>query len=147
MAVSRETTRTTVAIVLDSSGRVAGASKPHDYHPAKEGDERVVTVGLAAEPGQSVVEVEVPADVANLDGQELLRHLADQPSVRAVIASTPTAGQANWGSLQATAAVPFDVSQQGPGGVSAGQGAGPVSQSSTPLGIGVTNVITAGPLG
>src|SRR5688500_10357414 len=132
MATSRETAATTakISVVLDSSGRVVGASKPSSYRPAKESDERDVTAGLVGGPGQSVAEVEVPADAVNLEGGELLARLADQPSVRAVIAATPTAGQASLGSSQTFTAMPSGVPQQGPDRVSAGQGSiGPGTQS------------------
>jgi hypothetical protein len=150
MATSRETAATTaqISVVLDSSGRVVGASKPSSYRPAKESDERDVTVGMVGGPGQSVAEVEVPADVANLEGGELLARLADQPSVRAVIAATPTAGQASFGSSQIFAAVPSGVSQQGLDRVSAGQGAiGPATQSRGSLMVEPSGAVTAGSLG
>jgi hypothetical protein len=95
-----------MSILLDSHARVAAVSKQSDYRPAKDGDEPVVTVGLAAGPGQSVVEVEVPADLAGLDGHELLSRLAEHPSVQTVIASSPTAGEASFGSSQG---LPTDV--------------------------------------
>jgi hypothetical protein len=94
MAVSAQPKTVTVSVVLDSSGRVVGASKPSDYRPAKEGDEPVVTVGLAVGPDQSVVEVEVPADLTDLDASGLLSRLAEHTSVRAVVASLPTSGAA-----------------------------------------------------
>jgi hypothetical protein len=81
-----------MSLVLDSSGQVVGVSKPSEYRPAKEGEEPVVTAGLAAGLGQSVVEVEVPADLAELQGGELLSRLVEQSSVRAVVANLPTAG-------------------------------------------------------
>jgi hypothetical protein len=84
-----------MSIVLDSSGQVVGASKPTHYQPAKEGHEPVVTVRLEAGPGQSLVEVDVPPDLADLDGSELLSRLADHSSVRTMIADLPpTAGEA-----------------------------------------------------
>ena len=97
---------TTMSVLLDSSARVTGASKPSDYKPAKPGDEPVVNAQMVAGPGQSVIEVEVSADLAGLDGSALLSGLAGHPSVQAVIASTPTAGQASFGSSQGS---PTDV--------------------------------------
>ena len=82
-----------MSIVLDSNARVVAASKPSDYQPAKAEDEPMVTAGLAAGAGQSLVEVEVPADVAGLSGSELLSRLAEQPAVQTAIASSPTTGQ------------------------------------------------------
>jgi hypothetical protein len=136
------TTRTSVklSVLLDAGGHVAGAFKPLDYRPTKEGDEEVVTVGMVATPGQSVFEVDVPAEVANLEGQELLQQLAEQASVQAVIARTPTAGQASLGSsLQG-----FGASLQPAADISAGQGPSPSTQA---LGMGVPGSITSGSLG
>jgi hypothetical protein len=133
-----------MSVVLDSNGRVAGAFKPSDYRPAKEGDEKVVTGGVIAAPGQSVVEVEVPAEVASLDTPELLSRLAEQSSVQAAIANTPTGGQASWSSSQAFTALPPGESQQGLTGVSGGQASGPFTQSFRSLEIGAAGVVIGG---
>jgi hypothetical protein len=93
-----------MSILLNRSGQIIGASKPSDYRPAKDGDEPEVSVRSVAGPGQSIVEVEVPADLAGLDGGELLSRLAEQIAARTVIAGSPvagegpTAGQASLGS-------------------------------------------------
>ena len=134
-----------MSIVLDSSGLITGAFKATEYRPAKEGDERVVSAGLTAVPGQSVLEVEVPAAVADLNGSELLSRLTEQPSVKALIASSPTAGQANFGSSQALGpAMLFDVSRQATAGVSAGQGHSAVALSPNSSHLGGFGVVTAG---
>jgi len=86
-----------LSVLFDSSaGGIAAVSKPSDYRPAKAGDEPVVTAVLTAGPGQSVIEVEVPADLASLDGSELISGLAKHDSVRTLIASIPTAGEASF---------------------------------------------------
>jgi hypothetical protein len=82
-----------MSILLDSSGQVVGVSKPSEYRPAKGGDEPVATAGVAAGIGQSMVEVEVPADLADLQGHELLSRLAEQTPVQAALASIPTVGE------------------------------------------------------
>jgi len=136
MPASAAATAVKMSVVLDSSGQVVGAFKPSHYRPAKEGDEGVVTVGVEAAPGQSIVEVEVSTEVANLDAHDLLSRLAEQSSVREVIANTPTASQVSWGSSQAVMAVPFGVSQQGP-----------VGQPPRSFEIGGTGTITASLVG
>jgi len=134
-----------VSIVVDSSGRITGAFKSTEYRPSKEGDEHVVTAGLTAVPGQSVLEVEVPATVADLNGSELLSRLAEQVSVKALIASSPTAGQADFGSSQALGSVVlFDGSRQATAGVWAGQGHGAVALSPNSRHVGGFGVVTAG---
>lgn len=95
MPASTSSKTVKMSIILDANGHVVGASKPRDYQPAKAGDEPVVTVAVAAGVGQSMAEVEVPADLADLDATKLLPRLAEQTSVRAVIANLPpTAGGA-----------------------------------------------------
>jgi hypothetical protein len=89
-----------ISVVLDSSGRVVGAFKPTEYRPAKPGDEPVVSVGVVAAPGQTVIDVEVPPDVANLDAPELLARLGEQGPVKAVVSNIPTAGQGGLGPSQ-----------------------------------------------
>jgi len=44
-------------------------------------------------PGQNVHEVEVPEKLAELDGQELLRKLSEEDSVKQVLSTVVTAGQ------------------------------------------------------
>jgi len=87
-------TTITMSVLLDSRRRIAGVSKPSGYRPAKGGDEPEVTTGLVAGPGQSMVEVEVPGDFADLDGVELLSRLAEQPALRMAMANSTTTGQA-----------------------------------------------------
>src|SRR5208337_429068 len=153
---------------LDSSGRVVGAFAPSEYQPAKPGDEAVVTTGVAAGPGQSVIEVEVPGDLTGLDAQELLARLAAEPSVQQAIASTTTAGQGSLGSAQSLTAVPSSLSATAAGqgslgsaqaltavpassssqhvsaGTSAGEGSGPLAPSFSTLGTGASAAVTAG---
>jgi hypothetical protein len=136
-----------LSILLDPSGHLVGVSKPKDYKPQISEDEQSITAGIIAELGQSLVEVEVPAEIANLDGAELLSRLAHQNSVLSVIASIPTAGQASWSSFQAVAAVPSGVPYSESAGVSAGQGTGPVAQSLSPLTMPAMDIVTAGLVG
>jgi hypothetical protein len=146
MRVPKETAATTVrmSVVLNSSGRVGGAFKPTQYRPAKESDDQVVTVSLEAGPGQSIVEVEVPAEMADLEADELISRLAEHSSIRAAIANTPTASQANWvSSPGAVTALPFGVSEQERAGISAGQGPSPFAQSFGSVGIGRAGTVTA----
>jgi hypothetical protein len=82
-----------MSILLDSSGQVVGASHPSEYRPTKAGEEAGATTGMAAGIGQSMVDVEVPADLADLQGSELLSRLAEQSLVRAALASLPTVGE------------------------------------------------------
>jgi hypothetical protein len=147
MRVPKETAATTVrmSVVLNSSGRVGGAFKPTQYRPAKDGDDPVVNASLVAAPGQSIVEVEVPAEMADLEADELMSRLAEHSSVRAAIVNMPTASQANWvSSPGAVMALPFGVSEQGGARISAGQGPGPFAQSFASVGIGPAGTITAG---
>src|SRR5689334_5204063 len=83
-----------ISILLDSGGQVVGVSKPGEYQVSKAGAELVATAGMVAGIGQSMVEVEVPGDLADLQGSELLSRLAEQPRVQAAIASLPTVGEA-----------------------------------------------------
>src|SRR5271166_421311 len=110
-------------VLLDSSGRVVGAFAPGEYRPAKPGDEAVVTMGVAAGPGQSVIEVEALGDLTGLDAQELLARLAAEPSVQQAIASTTTAGQGSLGSAQSLTAVPSSLSATAAGQGSLGSSA------------------------
>jgi hypothetical protein len=84
-----------LSILLSPSGQVVGASRPRDYKPAKAGEEPNVTTALAAGPGHSVVEVEVPANLADLSASDFLTRLSQEAAVRTALANVVTSGEAS----------------------------------------------------
>ncbi|MBB5470967.1 hypothetical protein OKW30_001876 [Paraburkholderia sp. Clong3] len=110
-----------MSIVLDSSGRIVGASKPKDYRPAK-GEQPEVTAGQAADRGQSIAEIEVSPELADLNASDLLLRLSEEASVRALVADLPTAGAAPTAGVAIASATPdaTAASRAGSQDVSAG---------------------------
>ena len=84
-----------VTVVLNSGGQVAGASKQKVYTPASAGDEPVLSFGQAVGLGQTLLEIEVPAHVGALEGNELLSHLAEHASIKAAIENSSALRQQN----------------------------------------------------
>ncbi len=71
--MSASTTKMTV--ILNSVGQVAGASRQGAANAE-------VTFGQVADLGQTLIEVELPASVAEMDGHTLLSHLAEHALVK-----------------------------------------------------------------
>ncbi len=80
-----------LSIIVDATGRVIGAG--HPAAAAQGADQAAVEAGLAAGPGQSIQEVEVPDDVAKLQGDELLARLSGDERVRQALSTQVAAGQ------------------------------------------------------
>lgn len=93
MSTSTAPTVVKISVLLDANGSLVGASSPREYKPA-EGEEKLVTAGHAAGPGQSLVDVEVPAQLADLSTSGILARLSEQDTVRKVLASVTTSGAA-----------------------------------------------------
>ena len=93
---SKKTLAHPTSTTLDVSAHkpVIGAFKQTEYKTSKEGDEPTVTVGVISMEGQSVLHIDAPDDLADLEGQELLDGLAQHPTLKIAIRDTPTAGQA-----------------------------------------------------
>ena len=82
-----------INIIFDSAGNIAGTARaaiPDKGVKAKAPD---IEVGIVPSPGQSVHEVEVTEELAQLEGPELLRRLADVDSVKQALSTIVTAGQ------------------------------------------------------
>lgn len=79
-----------LSISIDQTGKVVGAA----YQPpaAKGAGETVAEAGLTAGPGESVHEVEVPDEVAKLQGDELLARLSSDERVRQALSTQVAAG-------------------------------------------------------
>jgi hypothetical protein len=78
-------------IIVDSAGNVIGAA--HVAAPLKGAKAPAIEAGIIPAPGQSVHEVEVPAEVARLEGPELLKRLTEEKSLKKTLSTLVTAGQ------------------------------------------------------
>jgi hypothetical protein len=77
-----------LSIIVDATGRVVGAA--HQGAAVKGAE--AAQAGLAAGPGQSIQEVEVPDEVAKLQGDELLARLSGDNEVKQALSTQIAAG-------------------------------------------------------
>ncbi len=82
-----------INIVVDSSGNIVGAARSAIPEKGVKAKAPKIESGIVSSPGQSLHEVEVTEELAQLEGPELLRRLSDVDSVKQVLSTIVTAGQ------------------------------------------------------
>jgi hypothetical protein len=82
-----------INIIVDSAGSIVGTARAAIPEKGGKAEAPEVEVGIAPPPGQSVHEVEVPDELVQLEGPELLRRLSDFDSVKEALSTIVTAGQ------------------------------------------------------
>jgi len=85
-----------IHVVFDSGGNIIGIARPGPIEKMVDDEDANVDIGIAAQPGQSIHEVNVPDEMLEYDGPDLIKRLADVKDVKEALDKLIIAGQADY---------------------------------------------------
>jgi hypothetical protein len=81
-------------IIVDPAGNIVGSVRASIAEKGK-GKAPDFEAGMDPSQGQTIYEVDIPEELAQLEGPELLRRLSEVDSVKQALSTISTAGQAS----------------------------------------------------